>query len=120
MNVKDFAGRVGISPHTVRYYESVGLLRDVRRLPNGHRYFSDRDIEWISFVQRLKETGMPLAKIRQYAELRAKGDSTLRVRQSLLEDHARWLEDKLTAQQRHLLTLNEKIDWYRSLKTSAS
>ena len=119
MNVSAFAKRVGISPHTVRYYDSIGLLHGVQRLPNGHRSFGARDVEWIRFVQRLKDTGMPLVQIRRYADLRAQGETTLAARQDLLEAHASWLADRLATQEHHLLKLNEKIAWYRSLSASA-
>jgi len=114
MNVREFSKCVGISPHTIRYYEKIGLLRDVQRLPNGHRYFSDKDIQWIGFIQRLKATGMPLDQIHQYAELRAQGDSTLLARQKLLETHAHTLKENLAKQQYHLDKLNEKIAFYQS------
>ncbi|WP_308365820.1 MULTISPECIES: MerR family transcriptional regulator [unclassified Microbulbifer] len=114
MNVKEFARRAGISPHTVRYYEKIGLLRDIRRFPNGHRDFSEKNISWISFVQRLKETGMPLKQIHRYANLREQGESTLEERQTLLEQHAATLEKNLAEQQRHLDKLREKIALYQS------
>lgn len=114
MNVKEFSRRVGISPHTVRYYEKIGLLRDIRRLPNGHRDFSEKDISWIGFVQRLKETAMPLEQIHHYADLRERGESTLEERQELLERHAAALQESLAEQQRHLDKLREKIALYES------
>lgn len=114
MNVKEFSRRAGISPHTVRYYEKIGLLRDIHRLPNGHRDFSEKDTAWIGFVQRLKETGMPLEQIHCYADLRERGESTLMERQKLLEQHADALEESLAEQQRHLDKLREKISLYES------
>jgi DNA-binding transcriptional MerR regulator len=103
-----------VSSHTIRYYEKIGLLGDVQRLPNGHRYFTDKDVKWIGFVQRLKETGMPLDQIHRYAELRTQGDSTLLARQKLLEAHAHTLKRKLAKQKHHLKKLNQKIAFYQS------
>lgn len=114
MNIGEFSNRAGISPHTLRYYERIGLLRHIRRLANGHRDFSEKDLHWIAFVQRLRDTGMPLEQIHRYADLREAGDSTLVERQQLLEDHARKLRDSLAQQQRHLDNLEEKIAFYRS------
>jgi len=114
VNVIEFSKRVGVSAHTIRYYGNIGLLGDVQRLPNGHRYFTEKDIKWIGFVKRLKETGMPLDQIHQYAKQRAQGDSTLLVRQKLLEAHANRLKRNIAQQQHHLDKLNEKIDFYKS------
>ncbi len=115
MNVGEFSRRAGVSAHTVRYYEKLGLLGSVRRQTNGHRFFSGRDLEWIGFVQRLKETGMPLDRILEYARLRAAGDGTLAARRRLLKAHADTIRDAMARQQRHLDKLEEKIAHYRQL-----
>lgn len=114
MNVAKFSQRVGISSHTIRYYEKIGLLGNVQRLANGHRYFSEKDIKWIEFVQRLKATDMPLEQIHKYAELRPQGDSTLLPRQQLLVEHALTIKLNIAKQQQHLNKLNEKITLYQS------
>lgn len=114
MNVTEFSKRVGLSPHTVRYYDKIGLLDDIHRLPNGHRYFSMKDVTWIEFVQRLKDTGMPLEKILEYAILRKNGAETLLARQELLLEHSRNIRKHITEQQQHLKKVNEKISLYQS------
>lgn len=55
MNVTEFSKRFGLSPHTVSYYDKIGLLDNLYRLPNGHRSFTEKDVTWIEFVQRLKD-----------------------------------------------------------------
>ncbi|WP_319380406.1 MerR family transcriptional regulator [Thiomicrorhabdus sp.] len=113
MNIKEFSQRTGISPHTIRFYEKNGVLGSVQRLANGHRWFTDKDVSWMEFVLRLKQTGMPLDKIRLYAKLRSQGKETLLLRQTLLEEHAQTLEQSIEQLHSHLQKLNEKIDLYR-------
>ncbi len=48
----------GLSVHTLRYYEKVGLLNEVKRDINGYRQYAESDISWINFVIRLRITGM--------------------------------------------------------------
>ena len=112
MNVQEFAARVGLNPHTVRYYEKLGLLIKVRRDANGHRRFSEQDIAWLEFILRLKNTGMSLADIHRYAQLRAAGDGTLPERKTMLETHASQLHQQLILQQEHLARVQEKIVYY--------
>ena len=113
MNVNEFSKRVGLSPHTVRYYDKIGLLDDIYRLPNGHRSFSEKDVTWIKFVQRLKDTGMPLEKILEYASLRKKGSKTLLQRKKLLAEHSNNLQHQIALQNQHLKKLDEKIELYQ-------
>lgn len=119
MNVIAFSRRVGLSTHTLRYYEKIGLLRNVRRRPNGHREFSERDAEAVAFILRLKETGMPLEQMIRYAELRAAGDATLRERQVMLREHAQTVAANIKAQQQHLTKLREKVAIYDDLIEAA-
>lgn len=60
MNMKEFSLLAGLSAYTLRYYEKIGLLKDVRRNSSGHRDYLTKDLEWIGFIKRLKETGMAL------------------------------------------------------------
>ncbi|WP_288346192.1 MerR family transcriptional regulator [uncultured Pseudoalteromonas sp.] len=118
MNVMEFSKRVGISPHTIRYYDKVGLFNETRRLPNGHRCFQNEDIVWLEFILRLKDTGMTIAEIHKYAELRKKGQKTIAKRQAMLCEHSIKLEQQIKTQQKHLEKLNDKINYYQSLKES--
>lgn len=114
MNVSEFSKRIGTSAHTIRYYDKAGLLDDVHRLPSGHRYFQEKDITWFKFIQRLKDTGMSIVQIREYASLRKAGDTTLAARQIMLKEHSVKLQHEIKTQQHHLKKLQEKIEFYQS------
>ena len=81
MNMREFSAQSGLSAHTLRYYEKIGLLPGIQRNASGHRAFTSRDLEWVNFIVRLKDTGMSLDNILAYSKLRAAGDSTLGRRQ---------------------------------------
>ena len=115
MNIAEFARHCGLTPHTLRYYERIGLLGSVARQPNGHRSFGPRDVEWVEFLHRLRSTGMGISEMLRYAELRAQGDTTLAERQAMLVQHADQLAANLRAQQAHLKAVREKIVIYADL-----
>ncbi len=115
MNIAAFAARCGLSAHTLRYYERIGLLGRVTRQANGHRSFGPRDVEWVAFLQRLRATGMGIQEMQRYAELRARGDSTLAERQAMLARHADQLAATLRTQQAHLRAVRQKIAIYDAL-----
>ena len=75
--IRTLAQLSGVSAHTLRFYEAEGILKPAARGENGHRRYLPSDIQWLEFVLRLKQTGMPLAEIRQYAALRAEGETTV-------------------------------------------
>jgi DNA-binding transcriptional MerR regulator len=115
MNIQMFSEITGISSHTIRYYEKIGLLRNISRNSSGHRWFTEKDIIWIEFIKRLKDTGMPLDNILKYADLRDDGASTSELRMQILEEHAVMLEEKIAEEQYHLKKLKEKIKHYSKI-----
>jgi DNA-binding transcriptional MerR regulator len=113
LSIQQFAARTGLSADTLRYYEKIGLLRHVARDASGFRVYGPRDLEWVGFILRLKDTGMALDDIIRYADLREGGDSTLAARQALLEAHAAKLQARLERDREHLDALQAKIERYR-------
>jgi DNA-binding transcriptional MerR regulator len=103
----------GFSIDTLRYYERVGILSPVARTAGGHRTYTDDDLGRLGFLRCLRDTGMPIAQLRRYAELSA-DDGTLPERIALLEEHdaaVRASIEELRAQQERL---REKLAWYRA------
>lgn len=87
MKISELAKRTGLSAHTIRYYERIGLLPFADRDTGGQRDYDETVLVWIGFLKRLKTTGMPIREMLQYAELRAQGDQTGPERRALLEQH---------------------------------
>ena len=115
MNIKEFSKISGISAHTLRYYEKIGIFQKVNRNVSGHRDFTENDILWAEFIVRLKDTGMPLEQIKQYAALREQGARTANTRMNLLKVHANVLKKKILEEKRHLNKINEKIKYYEKI-----
>ncbi|MDE6620573.1 MAG: MerR family transcriptional regulator [Lachnospiraceae bacterium] len=90
MTIGEVAKKTNLPESTLRYYEKKGLIR-VARDSGGRRDYEESDIEWIKFIQRLKETGMLLADIRQYSELRYQGRGTMPKRLEILQRHREYV-----------------------------
>ncbi|GLZ04256.1 MerR family transcriptional regulator [Actinomadura sp. NBRC 104412] len=109
------AEKSGFSIDTLRYYEKIGLLEGIARSASGRRLFSEDDLAWLHMLRCLRDTGMPIAEMRRYAELVRGGDGTLRDRLALLREHDRRVEEqiaRLRTQQGHI---RWKIDLYQGL-----
>ena len=99
MTIQEFATLTGLTVHTLRYYEQIGLLDQIQRTASGHRIYQKQDLQWVDFIKKLKATGMPLREIQHYAQLRKLGNTTLEARHQLLERHADALQQQLAEQQ---------------------
>ena len=114
------AEQSGFSLDTLRYYERIGLLDDIARTPSGHRQFGDDDLEWLGVLRCLRETGMPIAQMRSYAQLARCGQATLAERMNLLIEHDARVQERISLLQAQREHLREKIAWYRSELASGS
>lgn len=111
-SIGEFAKLTNLGIHTLRYYEHENLITPERNSSNRRRY-SEKDIAWIDFIKRLKETGMPIKEIKRYAELRALGEPTLSARMEMLIQHRESLNEQIRLLQEHKEKLDEKIEFYR-------
>ncbi|MGH3368213.1 MAG: MerR family DNA-binding protein [Nocardioidaceae bacterium] len=67
----------------------------------------------MDFLRCLRETGMPIARLRRYAEL-ATDPATMRERASLLEEHLVAVNETIATLQAQQRRLRGKIDWYHA------
>jgi DNA-binding transcriptional MerR regulator len=110
------AERSGFSLDTLRYYERIGLLTGVSRASSGHRRFTDEDLAWLGILRCLRDTGMPIAELRRYAELaRESGAESLAERIALLERHDAAVTEQIALLHRQRAHLRHKIAHYRGL-----
>jgi len=110
------AERCGMTPHTLRYYERVGLIQPVGRARNGHRRYSEADEAWINFLHCMRATNMPIREMQRYAELREMGDATSLERRKILEDHQAGIAAQIVELEKAHALLTHKIANYKKIE----
>src|ERR1700761_8728054 len=112
LTIGQVAATIGVSTHTLRYYEQAGLIRPVGRTQAGHRLYAPADLDWLLFVMRLKATGMPIAGMQAFATLRAQGQPTIGMRRDLLVAHRDAVLARIAELQSNLGVIVDKIAYY--------
>ena len=112
-SIGEFSTLTNLGIHTLRYYEKESLITPDRK-QNGRRLYSEKDVSWVQFIKRLKDTNMPIKEIRKYAKFRASGNSTLNERMEMLIQHRVKLNMEIIKLQEHLNKLDIKIDYYQT------
>ena len=112
-SIGEAAEKCGLSQHTLRWYERIGLLDAIERGGDGRRRFSDRDLDWLSLLTKLRATGMPVRDMQRYAELVRSGAGEAE-RIELLKRHREEVRRALAAQRECLKLLDAKISYYGS------
>ncbi|HEX8393819.1 MAG TPA: MerR family transcriptional regulator [Longimicrobium sp.] len=120
LTVQQAAEATGLSAHTLRYYERIGLVQPVGRAASGHRRYTQQDLAWIGFLNCLRATGMPIARMQEYAALLREGESTLAERTALLQAHQAAVQAEIASLQTHLGAVEAKLRLYEQRRLQAA
>ena len=113
--IAEVAQRTGLSKDTLRYYEKAGLIEAVDRSSAGQRRYAITDLDCLAFLMRLRATGMSIADMQLFAELRRKGSSSVTDRLDLLTGHRDDVQRHIADLQGDLQVLDTKITHYQGL-----
>jgi DNA-binding transcriptional MerR regulator len=117
VTIQEVAQATGLSAHTLRYYERVGLIHPIGREENTHRRYTPDDVGWIDFLTKLRATGMSIKDMQKYAELQRRGDETLPERIEMLKSLRDKVEAHMDDLNEHLKLIYYKIEFYQKIVT---
>lgn len=115
MKIGAFAKHSGLSVDTIRYYEKVGLLKPPYRDDGGRRVFDDDELNWLKFLVQLKATGMSVAEMVAYSDLRNQGAQTYEARQKMLIEQRKKVAKQQAILNQCAILLDEKVTLYNNL-----
>jgi DNA-binding transcriptional MerR regulator len=117
LTIQQVSEATGLSAHTLRYYERIGLIHPIEREENTRRLYTEDDIGWIDFLLKLRATGMSIKEMQMYAELQRQGDETLPQRVEMLKSLRGKVEARMSELNEHLKLICYKIELYQQIVT---
>ncbi|MGC0311778.1 MerR family transcriptional regulator [Kitasatospora acidiphila] len=111
-SISEVAELTGLTAHTLRWYERIGLLEPVDRTHAGRRRYSDADLARLEFLGKLRLTGMSVADMVRYIEMVREGPATMDARRDLLIEHRAEVRERIADLHASLAVLDYKIDFY--------
>lgn len=114
--ISEVANITNLKAHTLRYYESIGLIKDIKRDSSGKRIYSEQDLKWLEVINRLRATGMNINKMKKYANLRHMGDETVTERKNIMKEHLTSIERKIEELQEAREYVAKKIEIYTEME----
>ena len=115
LTIQQVTKATGLSAHTLRYYERIGLIHPIQREENTRRRYTTDDVGWIDFLLKLRATGMSIKDMQRYAELQRQGDETLPERLEMLRSLRDNVERRVDELNEHLKLIYYKIDIYQKI-----
>ncbi|MEU1283709.1 MerR family transcriptional regulator [Kitasatospora sp. NPDC005856] len=118
--ISEVAAASGLTAHTLRWYERIGLLDPVDRVAGGQRRYCDADLHRLAFLGRLRLTGMSVADMLKYVDMARQGERTYEGRRRLLEAQREEVRQRIVDLQATLAVLDYKIDLYAGKVTDGT
>lgn len=109
MKIKEVSALLGLSADTLRYYERIGLIRNVHRDKNGIRNYSEENCQVIQFIKCMRAANISIEGLIEYTDLYAQGDSTRNARKAILTRERDLLKQRIAHMEEALERLNKKI-----------
>lgn len=111
---------LGMPASTIRYYDRHGLFPDMARSQGGIRVFTEDDLEWARFIERLKVSGMPIREIKRYIDLYRAGDSTIDERLGIVRERREVILRQMEDLRLSLDFITYKCWFYETAKESGT
>jgi DNA-binding transcriptional MerR regulator len=110
----------GVSIGTIRYYESLNLIKSVERTNGGFRQFPPHILTRLAFIKRVKNLGLTLEEIKNILDIYDQGKPPCAEIREKLTAKITHIEDQI----KQLLTLKDELclllsDW-QDLKENPS
>lgn len=117
LTIGDMAARSGLSEHTLRYYERIGLIQPIPRdNSSGHRRYSPETALLVESLACLRAAGLPLEDMRTFLALHARGNAAAAEQKALLTAHKAVIEKEIGRQQRRLKYLEAKVAYWGAVE----
>jgi DNA-binding transcriptional MerR regulator len=113
-NIATTAAHLGVSPHTLRYYERIGLVR-VPRDAAGHRRYDAPAVRRLVFITRMRISGMSISDLHHYVDLADAGQDSVSERMDILLEHRDTLRSQIAQLQLSLAATEYKIATYQEV-----
>jgi DNA-binding transcriptional MerR regulator len=103
--IGELARKANVTARTVRYYESLGLLKTQDRKDGSQRYYTDEDLVYLNRIIQLKNYGLSLDEIAEIIRLGNEDSTGQKRRLELLKQYRRLLSKEM----QHLKAVKELI-----------
>ncbi len=111
MKVSEVSKKYDISADTLRYYEKIGLIKNVPRNKSGIRDYDENALKRIEFIKCMRSAGVEIEILIKYMNLLEQGKNTVFERKNLLSEQ----KNKLLEKQKSISSTLDRLDYKISL-----
>ncbi len=112
MTISEAAGKYGLTPDTLRYYEKQGLIPPVTRTASGLRDYTAGDLRWVEFIRCMRGAGVSIEALSEYVALFRQGSQSIAQRKEILIAEREKIAKRIAELQAAINRLDQKLDGY--------
>ncbi len=113
---KEVAAETGMSVHTLRYYEQLGLIQGIQRDVNGYRLYTESDIKWFQVIGHFRDMGLPIKEMQTFQSMPKNSPGSATARREFMEEYRIKVIEQLEELQSTLQKVDRKIDFFKNLE----
>ena len=102
----------GMTYEGLKFYCNEGLIPNVKRAPNNHRVFDERDIAWVKSLLCLRDCGMGIQEMKEYTRLCLLGAESIPERKAMLQAKREQISERIHFLENTLRYIDTKDKFY--------
>jgi DNA-binding transcriptional MerR regulator len=110
--IAQISEKFGVAASTLRYYEDLGLLRNVERAESGHRIYSEDHIRKLEAINCFKKAGMSINEIKDFFEYEKDEAKSIDDMMSLLKRRSEIMLEEFAEAYESYEHILKKLDYY--------
>lgn len=114
--IRELSIRYDIPTSTLRYYEDLGLLKNVTHNEKNQRIYDDGHIATLDAIQCFKQTGLPLGKMKEFFEYSSNLREHIDPIVEMMIEHEAYIKKQMKELEEGLLHIQQKVRFYSGIK----
>jgi DNA-binding transcriptional MerR regulator len=116
--IADISKKLNIPSSTLRYYEDLGLITDVKRSSSGHRVYEKKHIERLEAIECFKKAKMTMSEIQDFFKYEENCNDSIDDMMALLTNRKGKLLEEFSSLYEAYAHILKKLDYYGQVEKS--
>lgn len=114
--IQQLSSMLHVPSSTLRYYEEIGLLENVKRNDQNQRIYDESHITRLNGIHCFKRTGMSISKMLDFYKYEINLDTNIDDILNLVKEHETEILEKIKSMEMDLVHIREKTRYYSAIK----
>lgn len=114
--IQEISKMFNLPSSALRYYEDIGLLKNVGRTRNRQRIYNECHVARLHAINCFKETGLPISKMLEFFEFEENLSENIDDIISLINEHEQNVRQNILKMQNNLSHIQHKVRYYAKVK----